>query len=47
MLELTKHILGPTVLDESYLVHSVDANVTRPGTGGNSSISRPATAWII
>ena len=33
VLELTKHILGPTVLDESYLVHSVDANVTRPGSG--------------
>lgn len=33
VLELSKYILGPTVLDESYLVHSVDANVTRPGSG--------------
>jgi ectoine hydroxylase-related dioxygenase (phytanoyl-CoA dioxygenase family) len=33
ILALTKHILGPTVLDESYLVHSLDANVTRPGSG--------------
>ena len=32
VLELTKHILGPTVLNESYLVHSIDANVTRPGS---------------
>jgi ectoine hydroxylase-related dioxygenase (phytanoyl-CoA dioxygenase family) len=33
LLDLVKHILGPTILDESYLVHSVDANVTRPGSG--------------
>jgi ectoine hydroxylase-related dioxygenase (phytanoyl-CoA dioxygenase family) len=32
-LELTKHILGPTLLDESYLVHSYGANLTRPGSG--------------
>lgn len=32
-LELTKHILGPTVLNESYLLHSADCNVTRPGSG--------------
>ncbi len=31
-LELTKHILGPTLLNESYLVHSYGANVTRPGS---------------
>ena len=31
--ELTKYLLGPTVLNESYLVHSIDANVTRPGSG--------------
>ena len=33
ILELVKHILGPTVLNESYLVHSLDANVTHPGSG--------------
>lgn len=33
LLELVKHILGPTMLDESYLLHSLDANVTRPGSG--------------
>lgn len=32
-LELTKYILGPTVLNESYLLHSADSNVTRPGSG--------------
>lgn len=32
-LELTKHILGPTILNESYLLHSADCNVTRPGSG--------------
>ncbi|MEV0043983.1 phytanoyl-CoA dioxygenase family protein [Nocardia rhamnosiphila] len=32
-LELTKYILGPTLANESYLVHSFDANVTRPGSG--------------
>jgi ectoine hydroxylase-related dioxygenase (phytanoyl-CoA dioxygenase family) len=32
-LELTKYILGPTVLNESYLLHSADCNVTRPGSG--------------
>ena len=31
VLDLTRHILGPTLLNESYLVHSYDANVTRPG----------------
>lgn len=31
-LALTKHILGPTLLNESYLVHSYGANVTRPGS---------------
>jgi ectoine hydroxylase-related dioxygenase (phytanoyl-CoA dioxygenase family) len=31
VLELTRHILGPTLFNESYLVHSHDANVTRPG----------------
>lgn len=31
-LELTKHILGPTLLNESYLVHSYGANLTRPGS---------------
>ena len=33
LLDLVKHILGPTVLNESYLVQSLDANVTRPGSG--------------
>ena len=33
LLDLVKHILGPTVLNESYLVHSLDANVTHPGSG--------------
>jgi len=32
VLELTKYILGPTLLNESYLVHSYGANVTRPGS---------------
>ena len=32
-LELTKYILGPTLLNESYLVHSYGANLTRPGSG--------------
>ncbi|NIJ17896.1 phytanoyl-CoA dioxygenase family protein [Sphingobium vermicomposti] len=32
LLEMVKHILGPTVLNESYLVQSLDANVTRPGS---------------
>jgi ectoine hydroxylase-related dioxygenase (phytanoyl-CoA dioxygenase family) len=31
VLDLTRYILGPTLLDESYLLHSADANVTRPG----------------
>jgi len=31
-LEFTKEILGPTLLNESYLVHSYGANVTRPGS---------------
>ena len=33
LLDLVKHILGPTVLNESYLVQSLDANVTHPGSG--------------
>ena len=33
LLALVKHILGPTPLNESYLVQSLDANVTRPGSG--------------
>ena len=33
LLDLVRHILGPTILNESYLVHSLDANVTRPGSG--------------
>lgn len=33
LLDLVKHILGPTMLNESYLVQSLDANVTRPGSG--------------
>lgn len=33
LLDLVKFILGPTVLNESYLVQSLDANVTRPGSG--------------
>jgi ectoine hydroxylase-related dioxygenase (phytanoyl-CoA dioxygenase family) len=33
LLALVKHILGPTVLNESYLVQSLDANVTHPGSG--------------
>jgi len=32
-LELTRYILGPTLLNESYLVHSYGANLTRPGSG--------------
>jgi len=32
-LGLTKYILGPTLLNESYLVHSYGANLTRPGSG--------------
>jgi len=32
-IELTKYILGPTLLNESYLVHSYGANLTRPGSG--------------
>jgi ectoine hydroxylase-related dioxygenase (phytanoyl-CoA dioxygenase family) len=32
-LEMTRHILGPTLLNESYLVHSYGANLTRPGSG--------------
>lgn len=32
-LEFTKHILGPNLFDESYLVHSYGANLTRPGSG--------------
>jgi ectoine hydroxylase-related dioxygenase (phytanoyl-CoA dioxygenase family) len=32
-LELTKYILRPTLLNESYLVHSYGANLTRPGSG--------------
>jgi ectoine hydroxylase-related dioxygenase (phytanoyl-CoA dioxygenase family) len=31
-LALARHMLGPTYLDESYLVHSWGANVTRPGS---------------
>lgn len=33
LLDLVKHILGPTMLNESYLVQSLDANVTHPGSG--------------
>ncbi len=32
-LEMTRQILGPTLLNESYLVHSYGANLTRPGGG--------------
>jgi hypothetical protein len=32
-LEMTRQILGPTLLNESYLVHSYGANLTRPGRG--------------
>ena len=31
-LQLTRHILGPTLMNESYLVHSYGANLTRPGS---------------
>jgi len=31
-LELTRHILGSTIMKESYLVHSYGANITRPGS---------------
>ena len=31
-LEMTKYLLGPTLLNESYLVHSYGANLTRPGS---------------
>jgi ectoine hydroxylase-related dioxygenase (phytanoyl-CoA dioxygenase family) len=31
-LELTRELLGPQTLNESYLVHSYGANVTRPGS---------------
>ncbi|WP_375196248.1 phytanoyl-CoA dioxygenase family protein [Sphingobium sp.] len=31
-LHITREILGPQTLDESYLVHSYGANVTRPGS---------------
>jgi ectoine hydroxylase-related dioxygenase (phytanoyl-CoA dioxygenase family) len=31
-LQITKEILGPQTLNESYLVHSYGANVTRPGS---------------
>ena len=32
-LQITKEILGPQTLNESFLVHSFGANVTRPGSG--------------
>ena len=47
-LQITKEILGPQTLDESYLIHSYGANVTRPGSaqqgihrdrGGNVPLS--------
>lgn len=31
-LELTRQILGPQLFNESYLVHSYGANITRPGS---------------
>ena len=31
-LELTRHIVGPQLMNESYLVHSYGANVTHPGS---------------
>ncbi len=31
-LQITKEVLGPQTLNESYLVHSYGANVTRPGS---------------
>ena len=31
-LQITRELLGPQTLDESYLVHSYGANVTRPGS---------------
>ena len=31
-LEMTRHILGPQLFDESFLVHSYGANITRPGS---------------
>lgn len=31
-LQLTREILGPQTLNESYLIHSYGANVTRPGS---------------
>jgi ectoine hydroxylase-related dioxygenase (phytanoyl-CoA dioxygenase family) len=32
-LELSKYIMGPTLLNESYLLHSAAVNLTRPGSG--------------
>lgn len=32
-LQMTRHILGPTLFNESFLVHSYGANLTRPGSG--------------
>jgi len=31
-LQITREVLGPQTLDESYLIHSYGANVTRPGS---------------
>jgi ectoine hydroxylase-related dioxygenase (phytanoyl-CoA dioxygenase family) len=45
VLDLTRHILGPTLYDESYLVHSHDANVTRPG-GGAQGLHRDRTVKL-
>lgn len=46
VLEMTKYILGPTVGNESYLVHSYDANVTRPGSG-QQAIHTDASTGIL
>jgi ectoine hydroxylase-related dioxygenase (phytanoyl-CoA dioxygenase family) len=46
VLEMTKYILGPTVGNESYLVHSYDANITRPGSG-QQAIHTDASTGIL
>ena len=35
-LQLTRELLGPQTLNESYLVHSYGANVTRPGSAAQA-----------
>jgi len=42
-LQITKEILGPQTLNESYLIHSYGANVTRPGSAAQGVLRQSSS----